>query len=124
MNAADLQKKASSASTLLKVLANENRLLLLCQLVIGEKTVNELAETVGIRQSALSQHLAILRREGVVSTRREAQFIFYRLSSEDSLSIMSTLYEIYCQSDSGGKPVIQSSRGRLKQPTNKSIRRL
>lgn len=91
-----LQKKASAATELLKVLANEHRLLVLCQLMSGEKTVQELEELVGIRQSALSQHLAILRREKLVMTRRQAQFIYYSLSSEETSAVIKTLYNIYC----------------------------
>jgi DNA-binding transcriptional ArsR family regulator len=96
MNIALLQNKASVASGLLKVLANESRLLILCQLFEGEKRVNELEELVGLRQSALSQHLAILRRERVVKTRREAQFVYYSLASEEAKSVIGTLYELYC----------------------------
>ena len=96
MNVALLQDKATSASELLKVLANETRLLILCQLIDGEKPVNELEELVGIRQSALSQHLAILRRERLVTTRRQAQFVYYSLASEEAKTIMGALYDIYC----------------------------
>ena len=91
-----LQEKASAATELLKVLANENRLMVLCQLMQGEKTVQELEELVGIRQSALSQHLAILRHEKLVTTRRQAQFIYYSLTSEETLGIIKALYQIYC----------------------------
>ncbi|MDE2382998.1 MAG: winged helix-turn-helix transcriptional regulator [Alphaproteobacteria bacterium] len=96
MDIAQLQDKANTASELLKVLGNENRLLIVCQLVDGEKSVNELEQRVGIRQSALSQHLAILRREGIVKTRRESQFIYYSLDSSEAKSILKTLYGIYC----------------------------
>jgi DNA-binding transcriptional ArsR family regulator len=96
MNIALLQDKATTASALMKVLANESRLLILCQLVDGDKSVNELEGLVGLRQSALSQHLAILRRERLVRTKREAQFIFYSLASPEVRAIMKTLYQIYC----------------------------
>jgi DNA-binding transcriptional ArsR family regulator len=96
MNIDLLQEKATSASELLKVLANETRLLILCQLIEGEKPVNELEELVGIRQSALSQHLAILRRERLVKTRRQAQFIYYSLDSDEARTIMGALYQVYC----------------------------
>lgn len=96
MNIAKLQEKASSASGLLKVLASESRLLILCQLIDGEKSVNQLEERVGMRQSALSQHLAILRRERLVKTRREAQFIYYTLASHEAKVVMATLYDLYC----------------------------
>ena len=96
MNIALLQENATSATALLKVMANESRLLILCQLIDGEKPVNELEEFVGIRQSALSQHLAILRNERVVKTRREAQFVYYSLASPEAKIIMKTLYTVFC----------------------------
>lgn len=98
MNIAALQKQATVVSGLLKVMANETRLLVLCQLLDEEKSVNDLEELVGIRQSALSQHLAILRRERLVKTRREAQFIYYSLASDEVRSIMNALYNVYCGS--------------------------
>lgn len=103
MNIATLQKQAGVVSDLLKVLANETRLLVLCQLLDEEKSVNELEELVGIRQSALSQHLAILRRERLVTTRREAQFIYYALASDEVRSIMNALYDVYCGSKKSKK---------------------
>ncbi len=96
MNISKLQSNAGTASELLKVLANENRLLIVCQLVDGEKSVNELEHKVGIRQSALSQHLAILRREKIVKTRRESQFIYYSLASHEAKQILQALYDLYC----------------------------
>lgn len=96
MNAQLLQEKAADASSLLKVMASESRLFILCQLVDGEKSVNHLEELVGMRQSALSQHLAILRREKLVITRRAAQFIYYSLASAEARTILETLYGIYC----------------------------
>jgi DNA-binding transcriptional ArsR family regulator len=97
MDLTPLKDKASTATGLLKVLANENRLLILCNLIEGEKSVNELEELVGLRQSALSQHLAMLRREKLVTTRRSAQFIYYDLNSDEAKSIMQALYGIYCK---------------------------
>lgn len=91
-----LQEKAVQASELLKAMANPSRLLILCQLAEGEKSVGELEEVVGLSQSGLSQHLALLRREGIVTTRRDAQFIFYRLASEEAQAIMRTLYDTFC----------------------------
>ena len=102
MDAALLRDKAASASELLKVLANETRLLILCQLIEGEKPVNELEELVGIRQSALSQHLAILRRERLVSTRRKAQFVYYSLASEEAKLVMGALYQVFCTQKKAG----------------------
>src|SRR5450759_5672497 len=74
---ADLERKASEAAQLLKLLANENRLLILCRLVLArELSVNDLADAVGLSQSALSQHLAKMRAEGLLATRREAQTVY------------------------------------------------
>lgn len=88
--------KASSAEAarLLKALANERRLLILCQLADGERSVGSLE--VDLSQSALSQHLALLREEGIVTTRREAQTIHYSIANPDVLKIIRTLAEIYC----------------------------
>lgn len=93
---AKLQRKAEAAASLLKLIANETRLQILCQLVESEKAVNELEDRLGLRQSALSQHLAILRRERIVKTRREAQFIYYSLASPEAAQILTTLFSIYC----------------------------
>lgn len=93
----DLMKSAAKdASDLLKALANETRLMILCQLVEGEKSVGELAEALDIAQSPLSQHLARLRRDGLVETRREAQTIYYRLAGEAAPKVLQTLYEQFC----------------------------
>lgn len=87
---------AAQASTLLKALANEDRLLILCQLVRGEKNVGELERLLGIRQPTLSQQLTVLREEKLVSTERKGKFIYYRLASQEALEIMQTLYRLYC----------------------------
>jgi DNA-binding transcriptional ArsR family regulator len=90
------RENAEQAARLLRALANENRLLLLCLLFEGEKTVGELNETLPLSQSALSQHLAVLREEGMVSTRREAQSIYYGLASPPARRVIETLHAIYC----------------------------
>ena len=87
---------AADASRVLKALANEKRLLLLCQLVEGECSVGELNARVDLSQSALSQHLAVLRDEGLVTTRREAQTIYYALAEGPAQQILATLHGIYC----------------------------
>jgi len=97
---AELQDKAVDAANLLKSMSNESRLLILCNLVEGEKSVGELQPLVNLSQSALSQHLAVLRRDGVVSTRRSAQSIFYSLASDPVHDIMKTLYSYFCGSKS------------------------
>lgn len=97
MIVADLQKNAQRATSLLKSMGNEWRLLILCHLAEGEKSVGELESQIGLSQSALSQHLAILRREQLVATRRAAQSIYYSLASVEAESIMGTLYDLYCR---------------------------
>jgi DNA-binding transcriptional ArsR family regulator len=91
-----LQKSAKSASDLMKVMSNEWRLLILCHLAEEEKSVGSLEKELGLGQSALSQHLAVLRREKLVKTRRDAQSIYYSLNSDDVRAIMATLYERFC----------------------------
>jgi len=94
---AQFERKASQAVALLKLLANEKRLLILCQLVKArEVTVSDLADAVGLSQSALSQHLAKMREEGLVATRREAQTIFYHIANADAGRLLSQLKAIYC----------------------------
>lgn len=92
----DLRDSAKAASNLLKALANENRLLILCYLEGREMSVSELNEQLDLSQSALSQHLAILRRDGLVKTRRESQTIHYSLQGEEARRIIHTLHEMYC----------------------------
>lgn len=96
MQISDLEDNASEASGLLKVMSNQWRLLILCHLTEGEKSVQELQKLLGMGQSALSQHLAILRYEHLVTTRREAQSIYYSLASEDAKKLLVTLHDIYC----------------------------
>lgn len=91
-----LQENAQSVSNLLKVMANKWRLLILCHLANEEMSVGDLESRLGLSQSALSQHLAVLRREKLVNTRRNAQSIFYSLESEDVKAVMGTLYERFC----------------------------
>lgn len=88
--------KAGEAAALLKALAHEARLLVLCQLLDGEHSAGALQEASGLSQSALSQHLARLREEGLVATRREAQTIYYRLDDPNVARVLDTLAAIYC----------------------------
>jgi len=97
MNPEDLEQNARKASALLKAMANERRLLILCHLAQGEKSVGELERVVPLSQSALSQHLARLRRDRLVSTRREAQTIYYSLAGREAGVIMETLHALYCE---------------------------
>ena len=95
----DLEKMRTSADKacrLMKVLSNPDRMMLLCQLAQGEKRVGELEEILGIVQPTLSQQLAVLRDEGVVSTRRDGKHIYYKISSPIAISVMELLYASYC----------------------------
>lgn len=93
---AQMRSAADQACRLMKVLANPDRLLLLCQLAEGEKRVGELEALLGIVQPTLSQQLTVLREEQLVSTRREGKHIYYSLHSPQVLGIIRTLYEQYC----------------------------
>lgn len=88
--------KAGEAAALLKALANETRLMVLCSLVNGEHSVSALQDACDLSQSALSQHLARLREEGLVATRREAQTIYYSLADPKAARVLETLADIYC----------------------------
>ena len=87
---------AEQAAELLKSLANRHRLLIVCQLIEGERSVGELAEFLAIRDSTVSQHLALLRKDGIVAARRDGQTIWYSISSEPARDVLATLYRIYC----------------------------
>jgi DNA-binding transcriptional ArsR family regulator len=94
---ATLQDKAAEAARLLRLLSNERRLLVLCHLVAeGEMTVGALAAAVDLSQPALSQHLALLREERLVATRKEAQAVFYRLADPKAARVLALLRDLYC----------------------------
>ena len=99
---AALRESAGKCCALLKALAHEDRLLVLCQLTEGERNVSELEELVGVQQPSLSQHLGKLREEGLVQTRREGKHIYYRLASPEAIQIMQTLSSLYCGRPNGG----------------------
>ena len=92
----DLHDMASHACELLKAMANEWRLIILCQLSEGEKTVSELQALLGLSQSALSQHLAILRRERIVRARKHAQSVSYSLAGDEATRVMESLHDVFC----------------------------
>jgi len=92
----ELHDKASHAVELLKAMANEWRLMILCQLADGEKTVSELQSILGLSQSALSQHLAVLRHEKIVKSKKHAQSVTYSLAGNDAPKVMNTLHEVFC----------------------------
>lgn len=93
---ATMQASAANACALLKVLANPDRLLLMCQLSQGELSVGEMEEQLGIYQPTLSQQLGVLRESGLVTTRREGKSIFYSMASPQALAVMAVLYEQFC----------------------------
>ena len=94
--ASDLKNNAKIAATMMKAIANESRLLILCNLEGTELSVTELNDHLALSQSALSQHLAVLRKGGLVNTRRESQTIYYSLSDGRSSKVIKTLHELYC----------------------------
>lgn len=109
---------AERASELLKSLANRHRLLIVCQLIDGERSVGELAAFLGIRDSTVSQHLALLRKDGIVAARRDGQTVWYSISSAPAREVLETLYRVYCgpQPLCGpvptGEPAAQAGRKR------------
>ena len=92
-----LRDSSEKASILLKALANQDRLQILCNLVEDEKCVGDLEDLLGIRQPTLSQQLARLRSDNLVTTRREGKVIFYKLASSDAGRVIELLYELYCE---------------------------
>jgi DNA-binding transcriptional ArsR family regulator len=91
-----MRRNASDAVSLLKGLANESRLMIMCVLSEGELSVGQLNQRIHLSQSALSQHLAVLREQGLVQTRRESQTIYYRMSDSTAFNIIELLHEVYC----------------------------
>jgi DNA-binding transcriptional ArsR family regulator len=96
LDTARLREAAGTAVSVLKLLANEDRLLLLCHLSQGERCVSELEEQLGIRQPTLSQQLSVLRSEGQVFTRRDGKNIYYSVANPATLDILALLYRLYC----------------------------
>ena len=92
---ADFEASAGKAASLMRTLGNEKRLMILCQLGAGELAAGALQEPLGLSQSALSQHLAVLREAGVVATRREAQTIYYRIADPAAVKVIETLAAIF-----------------------------
>jgi ArsR family transcriptional regulator len=91
-----LEAQATEAAAFLRALANPRRLMILCQLIGAERSVGDLQSAVGLSQSALSQHLAVLREDGILATRREGQTIHYRINNPAALKLVTTLSEIFC----------------------------
>jgi len=97
MNMGELQARALRAAGLLKAMSNPARLMVLCQLAEGEKSVGELEKVADVSQSALSQHLALLRERGLVRCRRDGQSMLYDLAGPEAPALLAALYEVYCR---------------------------
>jgi ArsR family transcriptional regulator len=123
-NLTDMDQAAAAAATLLKALANEDRLLILCNLAAGEKNVTELQEILGLRQPTLSQQLSRLRYEGLVEFRRDGKSIHYRLASDEAARIIEVLYELYCAPVSRKAAPAKSNRRGKKAKANARVRAL
>jgi DNA-binding transcriptional ArsR family regulator len=96
MKLEELQIRAGAAEKMLKAMASRPRLMILCELADGERTVTELSEAVGLSMSAVSQHLARLRGDALVATRRESQTIYYSLANDGAAKLLDTLYQVFC----------------------------
>ncbi|PSJ42717.1 transcriptional regulator [Zobellella endophytica] len=99
MNIEEMEANAAQAVKLLKALANERRLFILCHLLDKELSVGEMNQHLGLSQSALSQHLAILRNDELVRTRKEAQTVYYSLQSEEVREVIALLHRLYCREE-------------------------
>jgi DNA-binding transcriptional ArsR family regulator len=104
IQANEMLAAADEASTMLKALSNRHRLILFCQLTEKERSVGELAALLKIRDSTVSQHLALLRKDGLVTARRDGQTIWYSIGSPQARELVRTLYRVYCGTTSGGGP--------------------
>ena len=109
-----MQAAATNASDLLKALANPHRLLIVGQPIEQERSVGERADFLAIRDSTVSQHLALLRKDHLVTSRRDGQTIWYSISSEEARELLRTLYRVYCTSQPLCEPVAQEPRAERK----------
>ena len=105
----EMRKSAARATSLLKSMANESRLMILCQLSQQEMTVGDLLEVVDLSQSALSQHLSVLRRSGLVKTRRRSQYVYYSLDSAEVTAVIGTLYDQFCGVSTEGVDTVEAA---------------
>ena len=96
VNPEAMSAQAGKASALLGAMSNQTRLMILCHLIAGERSVTELAELLGTRQSTISQHLALLKEDALVQARRDGQSQFYSLTGDEARSILEVLHELYC----------------------------
>ena len=105
-----MHASAGEAEDLLKAMANRHRLLILCQLIDGERSVGELAGLLELRDSTVSQHLALLRKDGLVSTRRDGQHIWYAIASDPARKLVETLYQVFCAPSQLCTPVTRKGK--------------
>ena len=126
----DMQVAAAEASELLKALANPHRLMIICQLIERERSVGELASLLRLRDSTVSQHLALLRKDGLVRPRRDGQTIWYSITSVPARELLTTLYRIYCRPDPICEPMVRpasaawrASASKRTPPRKRSSRR-
>ena len=112
IQANDMLAAADEASTLLKALANRHRLIIVCQLTEQERSVGELAALLKIRDSTVSQHLALLRKDGLVTARRDGQTIWYSIGSPQARELVRTLYRVYCEPSAACIPNARRARRR------------
>lgn len=108
MQLKEMEQTAAHVSGLLKLLSHPDRLMALCHLTQGEMAAGALAEVVGMKPPAMSQQLAILRREGIIASRRDGQTIFYRIDNEDAVAIMAFLYERFCGDEANSNAASQT----------------
>ena len=107
-----MAEAADNASELLRSLGNRHRLLILCQLTEGERSVGDLANFLNLRDSTVSQHLSLLRRDGLVSARRDGQTIWYSIASAPARRVLETLFEIFCKPNSMCSPAPRKRKAR------------
>jgi DNA-binding transcriptional ArsR family regulator len=108
-----MRNAAGAAGDLLKALANPHRLMIVCQLVDGRRSVGELAAFLGLRDSTVSQHLALMRRDGIVAAERDGQTIWYSIRSPEARRVLETLYDLYCGPSRTAAP--KAAGGRAKR---------
>lgn len=110
MDIKQIRQAAERASGLMQSLASEKRLMILCQLAEGERSVGALADLLDLRQSTVSQQLALLRKDGLVQSRREAQTVYYALAGDAARRIIEVLYDLYCAPDERGSSDSEKQR--------------
>jgi DNA-binding transcriptional ArsR family regulator len=106
----ELQRNARRVASLLKAMSNPARLIILCQIAEGERSVGELERAVGLSQSAISQHLAVLRGEAIVSSRRVRQTVLYSLASKEVVALITTLHVVFCRDGRVPKAALRRAR--------------